>query len=79
MESKENNWLKLAIKKESLKLFRQNEWLGERQNLSKKMTLTIYFIIVRVKVVHKHFIRFIGPLGFYKNIKDGYSTLEKAE
>ena len=43
------------------------------------MILIIYFIIVRVKVVHKHFIRFIGPLGFYKNIKDGYSTLEKAE
>ena len=24
-------------------------------------------------------IDFKGPLGFYKNIKDGYTTLEKAE
>ena len=23
--------------------------------------------------------RYKGPLGFYKNIKDGYTTLEKAE
>ena len=25
------------------------------------------------------FIGFKGPLGFYKNIKNGYTTLEKAE
>ena len=27
----------------------------------------------------KSFINFKGPLGFYKNIKDGYITLKKAE
>ena len=30
-------------------------------------------------VVQKKFISFKDPLGFYKNMKDGYATLEKAE
>ena len=31
------------------------------------------------KGVSKNFISFKGPLMFYKNIKDGYTKLEKAE
>ena len=31
------------------------------------------------KSIPKTFIGFIGSLGFYKNMQDGYITLEKAE
>ena len=32
-----------------------------------------------MEVAKKSFISFQGPLNFSKNIKDGYTTLEKAE
>ena len=49
------------------------------QNLSKHINfnnLTYYFKHERCP---KSFIGFKGPLRFYKNIKDSYATLEKAE
>ena len=39
-----------------------------------------HLIITRVKVFQKqHFIGFKAPLGFYKNIKEGHMTQEKAD
>ena len=43
-----------------------------------QLILIICFIILRVKVTQK-FIGFTVPLGSYKNIKDGSTTLEKVE
>ena len=53
--------------------------MSEIQNLSKHINfnnLTYYFKHERCP---KSFIGFKGPLRFYKNIKDSYATLEKAE
>ena len=53
-----------------------NKRIDEIQNLSKQTdfnNLTCYF---KGKSAPK---AFHGPLGFYKNIKEGYITLEKAE
>ena len=36
-------------------------------------------LIYYYKSASKNFIEFKGPLNFYKNIKEGYITLEKAE
>ena len=39
-----------------------------------------HLVITRVKVFQKqHFISFKAPLGFYKNIKEGHMTQEKAD
>ena len=48
--------------------------MGETRNLSKQ--IGYYF---KGESDPKHFISFKGPLAFYKNINDGYITLEKAE
>ena len=53
--------------------------MGEIQNLCKQIdfnNLTYYFKNYRDP---KKFIVFKGILGFYRNINDGYTTLEKAE
>ena len=56
-----------------------NERMGEIQNLSKDINfnnLTYYF---KGNSSPKIIIGFKGQLGFYKNIKEGYTILEKAE
>ena len=56
-----------------------NERMGEIQNLSKDINcnnLTYYF---KGNSNPKIIIGFKGQLGFYKNIKEGYTILEKAE
>ena len=53
--------------------------MGEIQNLSKDINfnnLTYYF---KGNSNPKIIIGFKGQLGFYKNIKEGYTILEKAE
>ena len=56
-----------------------NESIGEIQNLSKQINFNNLIYNFKGKNGPKSFIGFKGPLGFYKNIKDGYTTLEKAE
>ena len=41
--------------------------------------ILIIQLILKGQAVPKNFIGFKGPLEFYKNIKEGYITLEKAE
>ena len=56
-----------------------NKRIEEIQDLSKQIdfnNLTYHF---QGNTASKTFIGFKGPLGFYKNIKKGYITLEKAE
>ena len=56
-----------------------NKRTDEIQNLSKQIdfnNLTYYF---KGESAPKNVIGFKGPLGFYKYIKDGFITLEKAE
>ena len=83
----ENNLLNLIVKKESLTRLKQKEIfeelpskrIDEIQTLSQQIyfnSLTYYF---KCESAPKNFIIFKGALGFYKNVKDGYITLEKGE
>ena len=72
--------LSLTILKEN-EIFKElaNERIYEIQDLSKQIdfnTLVYYF---KAENVPKNVINFKGPLAFYRNIKDGYTTLGKAE
>ena len=49
------------------------------QDLSKQIDFDNLTYHYNGKTSPKNFIAFKGPLGFYKNIKDDYMTLEKAE
>ena len=51
----------------------------EIENLSKKIDFNNLVYYFKSKRDPKDFIGFKGPLGFYKNIKGGYITLEKAD
>ena len=53
--------------------------MEEIRNLSKQIDFNNLTYKDKGKTAPKHFIAFKGPLGFYKNIKEGYITLEKAE
>ena len=53
--------------------------MGEIKNLSKEINFNNLIYYFKSKIGPKNFISFKGPLGFYKNVKDGYITLEKAE
>ena len=55
--------LNLVVKKKSLTLLNQKEIFRELAN---------------ERINEIHFFGFKGPLNFYKGIKDGYATLEKA-
>ena len=48
------------------------------QNLSKKINFNNLIYYFKNEIDPKIFISFKGPLGFHKNVKDGYITLEKA-
>ena len=53
--------------------------MEENQDLSKQNDFNNLTYHYKVKNAPKHFIGFKGPLRFYRNIKEGYITLEKAE
>ena len=55
------------------------ERIDEIQNLSKKIDFNNLVYYFKYKSGPKIFIGLKWPLGFYKNIKDSYTTLEKAE
>ena len=53
--------------------------MSEIQNLSKHINFNNLAYYFKHERCPKSFIGFKGPLRFYKNIKDSYATLEKAE
>ena len=53
--------------------------MDETQNLSKQVDFNNLIYYFKGEGDSKIFVRFKDPLTFYKNIKDGYTTLEKAE
>ena len=56
-----------------------NERIDEIQNISQQTDFNILVYYFKDKSGSKNFIGFKGPFGFYKNRKDGDTTLEKAE
>ena len=56
-----------------------DERTNEIQNLSKHIDFNNLIHYFKGEGGPKKFIGFKGPLSFYKNIKDGYTMLEKAE
>ena len=53
--------------------------MEEIHDLSKQIDFNNLTYRYKCNTAPKTFIGFKGPLGFYKNIKEGYITLEKAE
>ena len=53
--------------------------MEEFQELSKQIDFNNLTCCYKGKTAAKNFIAFKGPLDFYKNIKEGYITLGKAE
>ena len=53
--------------------------MGEIQNLSKQINFNNLTYFFQSNSDAKGIIGFKGPLGFYKSIKDSYTTHEKAE
>ena len=53
--------------------------MGEIQNLSKQINFNNLTYFFQSNSDPKRIIGFRGPLGFYKSIKDSYTTQEKAE
>ena len=53
--------------------------MEEIRDLSKQINFNNLTYHYKGKTASKNFIAFKGPLGFYKNIKEGYITLEKTE
>ena len=72
--------LSLKILKEN-EIFKElaNERIYEIQDLSKQIDFDSLVYYFKAENVSKNVINFKGPLSFYRNIKDGYATLEKAE
>ena len=78
--------VKSSSETESLTLLKQkenfeelaNEKINEIQDLSKQIDFNNLFYYIKGESGPKNFIRFKGPLAFYRNIK-GYTTLEKRE
>ena len=76
-----------SCEKESLTSLKQkeifeeiaNERIGEILNFSKQIDLNDLIYYFKGGKSPNYFISFKGPLAFYKNIKDSYVTLEKAE
>ena len=76
--------VKSSGEKESLRLLKQkknfeelaNERMGEIQNLSKKIYFNISIYYFKGEYNPKILISFKDPLRFYKNIRDGSTTLE---
>ena len=56
-----------------------NERVGELQNLSKQINVNKLLYYFKGESYTKPFISFKCPLGYYLNIKAGYTALEKAE
>ena len=52
--------------------------MEEIQNVSKQINFNNFTYCYKSNNDPKTFICFKGPLGFYKNIKQGYVTLEKS-
>ena len=81
MESKQ------LSKKESLTLLKQkeifeklaNERMGQIQNLNKQIDFNNLIYLFKRNRNSKKIISSKDPLDFYRNIKDVYRTLEKAE
>ena len=53
--------------------------MNEIQDLSEQIDFSNLIYYCMGKSGPKDFIGFKGPLGFYKNINDGFTTLEKSE
>ena len=51
--------------------------MGEIQGLHKQINFNNSICYFKSNRNSKNFISFKGPLGFYKNIKDGYTRLKK--
>ena len=71
--------MKKSLKQKEIFEELANKRINEKQNVGKQIdfnNLTYYF---KGKSAPKTFIGFKGPLGFYKNIKEAYITLKKAE
>ena len=76
-----------SSEKESLTLSKQkeifeelaNKRIDEIQNLSKQTDFNNLTYYSKGKSAQKYFVGFKGPLGFYKNMKEGDIKLEKAE
>ena len=82
----ENSWLNLVVKKNLWDFWKKgifekldNERIDELQNLSKRFNFDNLVYYFKGKSRPENFIGFKDSLAFYKNIKDGYTTLEKAE
>ena len=79
--------VKSSSEKESLTLSKQKEIFEELaseriykiQNLSKQIDFNNLIYYFKSKNDTENFIGFKVPLGFYKNIKDGYTTIKKLE
>ena len=56
-----------------------NKRMEEIRDLRKQINFDSLTYNYNGKTAPKNFIGFKGSLGFYKNIKEGYTTLEKAE
>ena len=56
-----------------------NKGMEEIQDLSKQIDFNNLTYHYKGNTVRKAFIGFKGPLGFYKNIKEGYIKIRKAE
>ena len=56
-----------------------NKRMEEVQGLSKQIDFNDLNYKYNGKFAPKKFLAFKVPIGFYKNIKEGYITLEKAE
>ena len=53
--------------------------MGEIQILSKQIDFNNLIYYFKGKSASRHFLDFRGPLALYRNINNGYITLEKAE
>ena len=75
------------MKKKSLSLLKQkeifeeiaNEGIDEIQDFSKRFHFNNLVYCFKGEIGPKNFISFKVPKVFYRNIKDSYTTLEKAE
>ena len=83
----ENNQLKIKNEKESSTDLKQKETFEELanrrieriQDLSKQIDFNNLTYRYKGNTASKTFIGFKGPLGFYRNMQEGYITLEKSE
>ena len=76
VESSGKKWSLIHLKQKETFEELANKRIHEIQNLSKQIDFNNIIYYFKGESAPKNFIGLKGPLAFYKNIKDGYMTLE---